>query len=224
MKIKTEPVDPDDAIVANGCNGVADAMAVAGPSRIIVTPQTLLNASQRHKQNLQLRSTPVVLLRPLIIDDTENEYNMNNTEQDDDDDSTEEEPEMPAPRIQPKNSPQPSIPPTPPPSMPTPPPSVEEVAAAALAVNQPIHAAAPASENEVSPDCRRIYDRIAEAELKIKLLQVQKEEQTLEFERELHARRVAILDADLRKKNLEVEYLVRSHQPVHVNNNLLPME
>lgn len=223
MKIKTEPVDEDDAMVGNGYNdppnasNASDVMAVAGPSSSTIGIQ--LNQVQREKQHLQLCSTPVVVLRPLIIDDTENECNMNDSQEDAD--GEEEEPEMPAPKIQPKHSPQPSIP-TPPPSMPTPPPSIEEVAA--LAVQPPVHVAAPTSENEISPNCRRIYDRIAEAELKIKLLQQQKEEQALEFERELHARRVAILDTDLKKKNLEIEYLARSHQPIQVNNNLLPLD
>lgn len=171
-----------------------------------------LNQTQREQQHLQLRSNPVVVLRPLNIDNTQTELPIDTTED-------VVEPEMPAPRIEPKNvSPPPTIP-TPPPSMPTPPPSIENVS---------VNAHPPtghASEHEIPPDCRRIYDQIAEAELKIKLLQQRKEEQSLEYERAIYIRRLDILDSDLKKRNIEIDLMVRSHQrDANDNANPRPME
>lgn len=202
MKIKVELEDESDVAM-----GDSDPSVEPDSSQ---SPQ--LNETQREHQVLQLRSNPVVVLKPLDIDNGEKETN--------EDDAEAKEPEMPAPLIEPKNvSPPPAIP-TPPPSMPTPPLSIGETAAATHQPSQG-HVSAP-SENEMAPDCRRVYDQLADVELKIKLSQQQKEEQAVEFEREIYARRLAILDAELKKKNIELDFLARSNQR-NVNQSL-PME
>lgn len=205
MQVKIEMIDEaDDATIDNGdCN-----LSSMGYD----TEPVQLNETQREQQHLQLRSNPVVVLQPLEIESVDKELNDHITE--------EEPPVMPVPLVEAKHvSPPPVIPtpppsaPTPPPStslppasMPTPPPSIGETAAAPQP--QTLHA----SPSDESPDCRRIYERIAEVELKIKLAQQRKEEQALEFEREIYARRLAILDSELKKKNVEFDFLVRSHQ------------
>lgn len=199
MKIKIEPMDEGNDILVTPI--IAD-----------ISESVSMNDTQREQQHLQLRSNPVVVLRPLQMDNTATGSNTNGTQHDEIDS------QMPAPLVEPKNvSPSPLMP-TPMPSMPTPPPSDGENTVAA---QQPIN---NAPEQAISADCRQIYDKIAETELKIKLLQQQKEEQTLEFEREIYARRLAILDTDLKKRNYEIDFLVRSHQPVDNINDPLSLE
>lgn len=193
MKIKIEPMDEgNDTLVPPIIADISESVS--------------MNETQREQQHLQLRSNPVVVLRPLQINNTASGSNTNGTQQEEIDS------QMPAPLVETKNLSPPSL-------IPTPPPSDGENPAAA---QQPIIINAP--EQAISADCRQIYNKIAETELKIKLLQQQKEEQALEFEREIHARRLAILDTDLKKRNYEIDFMVRSHQPIDNMNDPLSLE
>lgn len=206
MKIKIEMPDEPGTSTANNDN-----------SALSETMQ--LNETQREKQHLQLSSQPIVILNPLTINNPENgEAEMM-------DESEEEEPVMPLPRIDPKNVSPVHMIPTPPPSMPTPPPLEQRVVSpsfpqmhmangSAAMELRPIvpNVAAPPTGHGMSAQYQRTHERIAEAELQIKLVQQKKEEQSLEYERQMYVRRLALMDADLKKRNIEIDRLVQSHQ------------
>lgn len=206
MKIKVELLDNDidDAIMANDDElnetDSADAM----------------NQTQRAQQHLQLLANPVVVLQPLNIyepaSDGPTEAHV--------DPPSEEKPNESTPQIEPKTVPPSTAIQTPPLSMPTPPPSIEGASGSADHGRRPEHP----PERDASPNCQRVYDQIAEAELKIKLLQQRKEEQALEFEREIFIRRLDVLNADLKKRNMEIDFLVRMHQNGTNNNSRAALE
>lgn len=149
-----------------------------------------MNETQREEQALQLRSQCAVILRPLKIATTAGAtINV---------DSSNNVPVNGAKIV------------SPPAAIPTPPPSIGDVASSSTA--HPSNANAGTSSAAATSSLASMQTKLAEAELKIKLLQVQKEEQTLEFERQMHTRQLAILDADLRKRNIEIRSLLQPSQ------------
>lgn len=149
-----------------------------------------MNETQREEQALQLRSQCAVILRPLNIaanaGATISVDSSNNVS-------------VNGAKIV-----------TPPTAIPTPPPSIGDVASSSTA--QPSSANAGTSSATARPSRASLETKLVEAELKLKLVQVQKEEQSLEFERQMHTRQLAILDADLRKRNIEIRSLLQPSQ------------
>lgn len=76
--------------------------------------------------------------------------------------------------------------------------------------NQPGTSYQPSpSLSQISDDLKPIYFKIAETELKIKLIQQQREQESIEFEREVNGRRISIMELDFKKKQLEFDNLSR---------------
>lgn len=148
-----------------------------------------MNETQREEQALQLRSQCAVILRPLNIaanaGATISVDSSNNVS---------------------VNGAKIVSPPT---AIPTPPPSIGDVASSSTA--QPSSATVTVTAT-AGPSRASLETKLVEAELKLKLVQVQKEEQALEFARQMHTRQLAILDADLRKRNIEIRSLLQPSQ------------
>lgn len=69
----------------------------------------------------------------------------------------------------------------------------------------------PDKTHNLSPEMKTIYDRVADVELKIKLIQHQREQEQLEFEREVYSRKLTLLELDIKRKNLEIERTMTTH-------------
>lgn len=165
-----------------------------------------LDDTQREQQQLQLhQSQAVVMLEPLNM-----EMEPLNTER-------KEIPSAQQPEIQDNQTPQ-MVAPVP-----------QQAAAMPIPVPvPPREVRAPetplppglANNHELSTECRKMYEQIAAVELKTKMVQQQKEEQSLEFERQIYQRRLAIFDADIKRRNIEIEYLIKTGPPKPIANNV----